>query len=54
MISEAKAGDILIFEYKTIASYVQFQKIQPDKDGIFRPVMMKASEAFKLLEEVEE
>lgn len=49
---EAKAGDILVFEYKVIGGYAQFYKTQPDEDGITRPVMMKAAEAFKLFEEV--
>jgi len=51
---DAKAGDILIFEYKTVGGFAQFYKTEPDGDGRYHPVMMKASEAFKLLEEANE
>jgi hypothetical protein len=50
---DAKAGDILIFEYKTVGGFVQFYKTKPDEDGRYHPVMMKAAEAFELLEELE-
>lgn len=50
---DAKAGDILIFEYKTVGGFVQFHKTKPDEDGRWHPVTMKATEAFRLLEEVE-
>jgi len=50
---DAKAGDILIFEYKALGGLAQFYKTKPDDDGIYRPVMMKATEAFKLFEEID-
>ena len=49
---DAKAGDVLIFQYKTVGGFVQFHKTKPDDDGICRPVMMKGTEAFKLFEEI--
>ena len=54
LIYDARAGDILIFEYKAIAGFVQFYKTKPDDDGIYRPVMMKGTEAFKLFEEIDD
>jgi len=53
LIYDAKAGDILIFEYKVLGGLAQFYKTHPDEDGRYRPVMMKATEAFKLIEEIE-
>jgi len=34
-----------------VGGFVQFYKMRP-QDGRYHPIMMKASEAFKLLEEV--
>ena len=49
LIYDAKKGEILIFQYKTLG-FAQFYKTHPDADGRFWPVMMPAQEAFKLLE----
>ena len=53
LIYDAKAGEILVFEFKAIGGLAQFYKARPDADGIYRPIMMKATEAFRLLEEIE-
>ncbi len=53
LVNDAKAGDILTFQYKSVGGFVQFYKTKPDADGIYRPVMMKGTEAFKLFEEIE-
>ena len=50
---DARAGDILAFESKITGGLAQFHKIKPDADGIYHTIMMKATEAFRLLEEIE-
>ena len=52
LIYDAKVGDILVFGYKAFG-YAQFYPTSESEDGRYHPVMMKATEAFKLLEEIE-
>jgi len=52
LVYDAKAGEVLVFEYKSVGGFVQFYKTKPDKDGRYHPVMMKAVDAFRLLEEL--
>ena len=50
----AKSGEILIFAYKAAGGYAQFFKAIPDEKGINQPIMMKATEALRLLEELDQ
>lgn len=54
LINDAKCGDILIFEYKAIGGFVQFLHTKCGEDGIYRPVMMKGTEAFRLFEDIDD